>query len=44
MRDEWEDNAIAQANTPNLDYMLDECPVSKIETSGKFVGLPDGIM
>jgi 2,3-bisphosphoglycerate-independent phosphoglycerate mutase len=44
LRDEWEDNAIAQANTPNLDRMLDECPLSKIETSGKFVGLPDGIM
>jgi 2,3-bisphosphoglycerate-independent phosphoglycerate mutase len=24
--------------------MLSECPVSKIETSGRYVGLPDGIM
>ena len=44
MRDEWEGNAVAQANTPNLDWLLSECPLSKIETSGKFVGLPDGIM
>ncbi|SVE32705.1 uncharacterized protein METZ01_LOCUS485559, partial [marine metagenome] len=44
LRDEREGNAIAQANTPNLDRLLNECPLSKIETSGKFVGLPDGIM
>ena len=44
LRDEWEGNAIAQAHTPNLDRLLSECPLSKIETSGKFVGLPDGIM
>ena len=44
LRDEKEGNAVAQANTPNLDQMLSECPVSNIETSGKFVGLPDGVM
>ena len=44
LRDEREGNAVAQANTPNLDRLLNECPLSKIETSGKFVGLPDGIM
>lgn len=44
LRDEREGNAVAQANTPNLDRMLNECPLSEIETSGKFVGLPDGIM
>ena len=44
LRDEIEGNAVAQANTPNLDLMLQECPISNIETSGKFVGLPDGIM
>ena len=44
LRDEKEGNAIAHANTPTLDQMFNECPVSSIETSGKNVGLPDGIM
>ena len=44
LRQEKEGNAIAQANTPTLDRMMNDCPLSKIETSGKFVGLPDGIM
>ena len=44
LRNEKEGNAFAQANTPNLDSMLHKCPVSSIETSGKYVGLPDGIM
>ena len=44
MRDEIEGNAVAQANTPNLDRMLRECPVSRIETSGESVGLPHGVM
>ena len=44
LREEREGNAVAQANTPNLDQMLSECPVSIIETSGRSVGLPDGIM
>ena len=44
LRKEEEGNAVAQANTPNLDKMMNNCPLSKIETSGKFVGLPDGIM
>ena len=44
LRKEKEGNAVAQANTPNLDKMMNNCPLSKIETSGKFVGLPDGIM
>ncbi len=44
LRKEKEGNAIAQANTPTLDRMMNDCPLSKIETSGKFVGLPDGIM
>jgi len=44
LRQEKEGNAVAQANTPNLDRMMKECPLSKIETSGRFVGLPDGIM
>ena len=44
LRKEEEGNAVAQAHTPNLDKMMISCPLSKIETSGKFVGLPDGIM
>ena len=44
LRKEEEGNAVAQANIPNLDKMMNNCPLSKIETSGKFVGLPDGIM
>ena len=44
LREEQEGNAVAQANTPNLDQIISECPVSKIETSGRFVGLPDGVM
>ena len=44
LRKEEEGNAVAQANTPNLDKMMNNCPLSKIETSGEFVGLPDGIM
>ena len=44
LREEEEGNAVAQAYTPNLDQMLSECPISKDETSGRFVGLPDGVM
>ena len=44
LRKEKEGNAVAQANTPTLDRMMNNCPLSRIETSGKFVGLPDGIM
>ncbi len=44
LRKESEANAIAQAKTPHLDRMMMSSPLSKIETSGKFVGLPDGVM
>ena len=44
LRKESEANAIAQAQTPHLDRMMMSSPLSKIETSGKFVGLPDGVM
>ncbi len=44
LRQEKEGNAVALANTPTLDRMMNDCPLSKIETSGIFVGLPDGIM
>ena len=43
-RPDPQDNAIAQANTPVWDRLLNDCPWSLIETSGLDVGLPDGQM
>ncbi len=37
-------NAIAAANTPNIDYILNNCPHTLIGASGLDVGLPDGQM
>ena len=37
-------NAIAAANTPNLDRIFTTCPTTKIGASGMDVGLPDGQM
>ena len=37
-------NAIAEANTPNLDRIFSECPTTQISASGLDVGLPDGQM
>ena len=42
LRDESEGNAIALANTPNLDRLYAECPHTKLAASGEPVGLPDG--
>ena len=39
-----EHNAVAQADTPNLDSLLSEYPHVQINTSGMAVGLPDGQM
>src|SRR5512140_2328896 len=39
-----ENNAVAQANTPNLNSYLQEYPHTRISTSGMAVGLPDGQM
>ena len=44
VRDEVQDNAIAQASTPNYDRLLAEYPHAKLDASGKSVGLPQGIM
>jgi len=44
IREEKEGNAYALANTPILDSLFNNCPMSSIETSGSFVGLPDGVM
>lgn len=37
-------NAIKEANTPNLDRLFSQNPVTKIGASGMDVGLPDGQM
>ena len=37
-------NAIKLASTPNLDYLFNTYPNSKINASGEAVGLPDGQM
>ena len=43
-REDPEDNAIAQANTPVFDRLWQSCPHTLIHTSGHVVGLPDGQM
>lgn len=43
-REETENNAIANANTPTWDRLLEQYPNVLIETSGNAVGLPDGQM
>ncbi len=37
-------NAVSLAHTPNLDRLLSDYPHTQLKTSGKAVGLPDGIM
>ncbi len=39
-----EGNAVKLANTPNLDSIMKQYPVTKIKTSGLAVGLPEGQM
>ena len=39
-----EGNAIKLANTPNIDYLFNNYPNSKINASGEAVGLPEGQM
>ncbi len=39
-----DDNAIAQASTPNYTRLLAECPHALLQTSGRAVGLPAGQM
>ncbi len=43
-REEKENNAIAEANTPFFDSLWNECPHSLLEASGLAVGLPEGQM
>ena len=44
LRKELDNNAIHLAHTPNLDNLFNTCPWIPIETSGKHVGLPSGVM
>jgi 2,3-bisphosphoglycerate-independent phosphoglycerate mutase len=43
-RPDIQGNAIAQANTPNIDSLWAAYPHTLIDTSGRAVGLPDGQM
>ncbi|MDN7137124.1 2,3-bisphosphoglycerate-independent phosphoglycerate mutase [Pseudidiomarina sp. 1ASP75-14] len=43
-REATDDNAIAAANTPNMDKLWAECPHTLVDGSGMSVGLPDGQM
>lgn len=43
-REELDDNAIAAANTPNMDRLWAERPHTLVDGSGMAVGLPDGQM
>ncbi|NQS99343.1 MAG: 2,3-bisphosphoglycerate-independent phosphoglycerate mutase [candidate division Zixibacteria bacterium] len=42
--DRFQGNAVAQAETPNIDALLENYPHVLIRTSGESVGLPDGLM
>jgi 2,3-bisphosphoglycerate-independent phosphoglycerate mutase len=37
-------NAVFLAKTPNLDYLLNNYPKTRLATNGNEVGLPDGVM
>ncbi|MEZ0574454.1 2,3-bisphosphoglycerate-independent phosphoglycerate mutase [Halodesulfovibrio aestuarii] len=39
-----EGNAISLANTPNLDHLVADYPMSRLACSGRAVGLPEGFM
>ena len=42
--EQWENNAVAQANTPHLDAIKQKFPNTLINASEHYVGLPDGQM
>lgn len=44
INDNIKGNAYKQAKTPFLDNLFNTYPSSKLEASGQFVGLPDGLM
>ena len=39
-----ESNAVSLADTPTMDRLLAECPSTTLLTSGRSVGLPEGLM
>ncbi len=43
-RQETADNAINMGHTPTWDYLISHCPTTMLNTSGKYVGLPDNQM
>ena len=44
LREEEKGNATKLANKPNIDYLWENYPHSKLEASGEVVGLPNGQM
>ncbi|MCM1118265.1 MAG: 2,3-bisphosphoglycerate-independent phosphoglycerate mutase [bacterium] len=44
LNEKSEGNAVAQANKPNLDKLMQECPWVRGNASGMAVGLPEGQM
>ncbi len=44
IRESSEHNAIAQAHTPHYDSLLAEYPHTRLDASGRAVGLPAGVM
>ncbi|MFB0517564.1 MAG: 2,3-bisphosphoglycerate-independent phosphoglycerate mutase [Candidatus Neomarinimicrobiota bacterium] len=44
LRLESEGNAFRLAHTPTLDHLLNKYPMIPLETSGRAVGLPEGVM
>ena len=44
LNEKTEGNAVAQAKTPVMDKLMQECPFVKGNASGMAVGLPDGQM
>ncbi|MCB9480837.1 MAG: 2,3-bisphosphoglycerate-independent phosphoglycerate mutase [Desulfobacteraceae bacterium] len=41
---EYPGNAVITANTPNLDFYMENYAVSELQCSGEAVGLPSGVM
>ena len=44
INEKTEENAVAIANTPNIDKLMKQYPTTKVYTSGLNVGLPEGQM
>ena len=44
MREELKGNAIAQANTPAVDALMERYPSTRLASNGEDVGLPAGLM